>query len=71
VTPCARLSIAEAIAARRSAVARSSAADIATSRPSEDTAMAAVTPAVSCTKRATNQLKFWTSSLMSDAGVVI
>src|SRR5262249_54277274 len=69
--PWARLSIAELMAASRSALARSSVDDEAIRRPSEETAMAAITPPVSCAKRLTSQLKFWASMLSPDAEVLI
>src|SRR6266540_1795853 len=70
-TPLARPSIAEAIAASRSALGRANSWDDAISRPSADTAIAAMAPAVVWVKRLTSQLKFCASTLTPGAGVVI
>src|SRR5258706_1080808 len=58
--------MAEQIAPRRSAQARSSLAEPAISIPSDETAIAAMTPPVSVAKRLTNQLKFRASTLRPD-----
>src|ERR1700736_4674365 len=70
-TPLARPSIAEEIAASRSALGRANSDDLAISRPSTDTAIAAMAPAVVSAKRLTSQLKFCASTLTPGAGVVI
>jgi hypothetical protein len=53
----------EVIAASRSAPPRCWPADMAISRPSEDTAMASRTPAVSAANLPSSQLKFCASAL--------
>src|SRR4051812_688647 len=70
-TPLASPSIAEAMAASRSAFWRVSSEDIAISRPSAETVIAAIAPAVVSAKRATSQLKFWASTLTPVAGWVM
>ena len=61
--PPARLVRPETTAARRSAFGRSLIADIAISRPSEETAMASTTPAVPDVNESSSQLKVFASAL--------
>src|SRR4051812_11270300 len=66
--PPARLVIAEVMAANRSASSRLLDVAIAINRPSDDTAIASDTPAVSVAKRSSNQLKLRASG---DAMVIV
>jgi hypothetical protein len=61
--PPARLVRPDTTAASRSAFGRSLIADMAISRPSEETAMASTTPAVPDVKESSNQLKVFASAL--------
>src|SRR5258708_28690675 len=63
--PPARLVSPDTTAARRSALARSLMADIAISRPSDDTAIASSTPAVDEVNESRSQLKVFASELSS------
>src|SRR4051812_37854073 len=66
--PAARLLMADVMAARRSASARCRVADIAIRRPSDETAIASITPAVSPANRPSSQLNRWASVLMFCVG---
>src|ERR1700754_5147246 len=61
--PPARLVRPDTTAASRSAFGRSLIADIAMSRPSDDTAMASITPAVPEVNESSSQLKVFASAL--------
>jgi hypothetical protein len=61
--PPERLVRPDTTAARRSAFGRSLIADMAISRPSEETAMASITPAVPEVKESSSQLKVFASAL--------
>src|SRR3954468_5966030 len=66
--PAARLLMADVMAASRSASARCRVADIAISSPSEETAIASITPAVSPANRPSSQLNRCASVLMFCVG---
>src|SRR5437763_5592531 len=69
--PPARLVIPDTTAANRSALARSRVADIAMSKPSEDTATASSTPAVPDVNESNSQLKVCASGLRFTVLVIV